>query len=519
MVKLKSENHVSGNHKSEKLFAPQRDGASKDASDVRQITKRSEDYSRWYLDVIAAADLAENSPVRGCMVIKPNGYAIWENIQKILDAMFKATGVRNAYFPLFIPQSFLAREAKHIEGFAKECAVVTHHRLESTPEGVVPAGPLEEPLIVRPTSETIMYHMYAKWVSSYRDLPILLNQWANVVRWEMRTRPFLRTTEFLWQEGHTAHATQEEAYDRTRQMLDIYQKFCEEYLAIPTIPGFKSPSERFAGADETMCIEAMMQDGKALQAGTSHMLGQNFSKPFNVKFLTEKGTEEFAWQTSWGLSTRIIGALIMTHSDDTGLVLPPKIAPTQVIIIPVWKSQKEYEDVRAKVEELRIQLDAAGISVEADMRDTRPGPKFFEWERKGVPVRIEIGPRDIQKKSVVVVRRDNGSKEDVSESLLVPAVQKQLNLIQKSLYDRAVKFCEDNMLSVDTWDDFCDGLKGEKTKFLQAHWCSEASCEAQIKDETKATIRCIPFDQIREDGHCIKCRKASHGRVIFAKAY
>lgn len=491
----------------------------KDANDVRKITRRDEDYSRWYLDVIAAADLAENSPVRGCMVIKPNGYAIWENIQRILDAMFKETGVRNAYFPIFIPQSFLAKEAKHIEGFAKECAVVTHHRLEATADGVVPAGPLDEPLIVRPTSETIMYHMYAKWISSYRDLPVLLNQWANVVRWEMRTRPFLRTTEFLWQEGHTAHATQQEAYDRTRQMLDVYQKFCEEYLAIPTIPGFKSPSERFAGADETMCIEAMMQDGKALQAGTSHMLGQNFSKPFNVKFLTENGTEEFAWQTSWGLSTRIIGALIMTHSDDVGLVLPPKIAPTQVIMIPVWKSQREHALVGAKVESLRAQLVAEGISVETDMRDMRPGPKFFEWERKGVPVRIEVGPRDIQSQSVVLVRRDNGLKQNVSEVMLIDAVQEALESIQRSLYDRATKFREDNTLSVDEWDDFCEGLKGDATKFLQAHWCGEMSCEARIKDETKATIRCIPFNQILEDGSCIKCHQPSHGRVIFAKSY
>ena len=491
----------------------------KDANDVRKITRRDEDYSRWYLDVIAAADLAENSPVRGCMVIKPNGYAIWENIQRILDAMFKETGVRNAYFPIFIPQSFLAKEAKHIEGFAKECAVVTHHRLEATADGVVPAGPLDEPLIVRPTSETIMYHMYAKWISSYRDLPVLLNQWANVVRWEMRTRPFLRTTEFLWQEGHTAHATQQEAYDRTRQMLDVYQKFCEEYLAIPTIPGFKSPSERFAGADETMCIEAMMQDGKALQAGTSHMLGQNFAKPFNVKFLTENGTEEFAWQTSWGLSTRIIGALIMTHSDDVGLVLPPKIAPTQVIMIPVWKSQREHALVGAKVESLRAQLVAEGISVETDMRDMRPGPKFFEWERKGVPVRIEVGPRDIQSQSVVLVRRDNGLKQNVSEVMLIDAVQEALESIQRSLYDRATKFREDNTLSVDEWDDFCEGLKGDATKFLQAHWCGEMSCEARIKDETKATIRCIPFNQILEDGSCIKCHQPSHGRVIFAKSY
>lgn len=486
---------------------------------AQQLIPRSEDYSRWYLDVIAAADLAENSPVRGCMVIKPNGYAIWENIQRVLDAMFKATGVRNAYFPLFIPQSFLAKEAKHIEGFAKECAVVTHHRLEATKDGVVPAGPLDEPLIVRPTSETIMYHMYAKWINSYRDLPLLLNQWANVVRWEMRTRPFLRTTEFLWQEGHTAHATREEALARTRQMLDLYQKFCEEELAMPVIPGFKSPSERFAGADETLCIEAMMQDGKALQAGTSHMLGQNFSKPFNVKFLTESGTEEFVWQTSWGLSTRIIGALIMTHSDDTGLVLPPRIAPVQVVIVPVWKTPEERDIVSAKVEAVSARLTAAGVRVEADLRDLRPGPKFFEWERKGVPIRVEVGPRDVAKNAVVAARRDTGAKCDVADAALVESIREILDDIQTSLYRRALEFRNNNTREVDTWDDFCDGLSGERSAFLWAHWCGDASCENRIKEETKATIRCIPFDRARQRGACVHCKKPSEGRVIFAKAY
>ncbi len=484
-----------------------------------KIVPRDVDYSQWYLSVIAAADLSENSPVRGCMVIKPNGYAIWENMQKVLDRMFKDTGVENAYFPLFIPQSFLAKEADHIDGFAKECAVVTHHRLKDTGDGVQPDGKLEEPLIVRPTSETIIYHTYAQWVQSYRDLPILLNQWANVVRWEMKTKPFLRTTEFLWQEGHTAHATKEEAMERTQQMLDVYRDFCEQYLAIPVIPGYKTASERFAGADETLCIEAMMQDGKALQAGTSHMLGQNFAKAFEVKYLDDRGETQYVWQTSWGLSTRIIGALIMTHSDDKGLVLPPKIAPTQAIIIPVWQNDAQKETVVEKADALRAALEKADIRVKVDAADGRPGPKFFAWERRGVPLRIEVGPRDIAAQSVVFVRRDTGEKTTVPEDDLVRRAKESLTTMQGDLYRKAEEFRAQNTRVVDTWDDFCAGLDGQKTQFLCAHWCGSAQCEADVQEKTKATIRCIPFDQKREDGACIMCGKPSTGRVIFAKAY
>ena len=492
---------------------------SKDKNQNKKITKRSEDYSKWYTDVIVAADLADNSPVRGCMVIKPNGYAIWENIQQILDREFKKTGVVNAYFPIFIPQSFLAKEAKHVDGFATECAVVTHHRLEKNSDGeLVPAGKLDEPLIVRPTSETIMYYMFEKWIESYRDLPLLLNQWCNVVRWEMRTRPFLRTTEFLWQEGHTAHATKEEAYARTEQMLVVYQRFVEDYLAIPVIAGFKTESEKFAGADTTMCIEAMMQDGKALQAGTSHMLGQNFAKAFDVKFLTDKETVEFVWQTSWGFSTRIIGALIMMHSDDAGLVLPPKIAPVQVMIIPVWKDEFEREVVFQKSGEIMSMLSEIDVRVKEDKREGRPGPKFFEWEKKGIPMRIEVGPRDVTNCSVVVARRDVGTKEVVAEKDLVKYIQKQLTQMQDDLLQKAVKFLKENTHQVDTWEEFKNILETQ-SGFLQAHWCENAACETKIKEETKATSRCIPFDQKKESGVCIYCGEPSKGRVIFAKAY
>lgn len=484
----------------------------------QRITKRTKDYSQWYLDIIAAADLADNSPVRGCMVIKPNGYAIWENIQRILDGMFKATGVRNAYFPLFIPKSFLELEAQHVEGFAKECAVVTHHRLEVGPDGkLVPAGQLEEPLIVRPTSETIIYSMYAKWISSYRDLPLLINQWVNIVRWEMRTRPFLRTTEFLWQEGHTAHATKEEAGEEVRQMLEVYRKFAEEFLALPVITGKKSKSETFAGADYTTTIEAMMQDGKALQSGTSHMLGQNFAKAFNVKFLDKNGAEQYVWQTSWGLSARIIGAIIMVHSDDNGLVLPPKIAPIQVVIIPVWV-EAEKKAILEQAEKIAKKLADVGVIVEIDRRDLRPGPKFYEWEKKGVPIRLEIGPKDIAKSQVIMVRRDTGEKLPVSMDRVVDSVNEMLDKIQKNLFARALKFQQDNTREVDSWKEFKQVME-EKGGFILAHWCGNADCEARVKEETKTTIRCIPFKQKKESGKCVFCGGQSESRVIFAKAY
>lgn len=474
-----------------------------------KITKRSEDYSQWYLDVIEGAELAEHAPVKGCMVIKPYGYAIWENMQKVLDAKFKESGVKNAYFPLFIPQSFLKKEAQHVEGFAPECAVVTH------------AGgkKLEEPLIVRPTSETIMYDVFSHWIQSYRDLPLLINQWANVVRWELRPRLFLRTTEFLWQEGHTAHATEKEADEKAREMLVVYQEFAEKYLAMPVIPGKKSESEKFAGAVTTYTIEAMMQDGKALQSGTSHMLGQNFAKPFEVKFLNSKSEWEYVWQTSWGVSTRMIGGLIMEHSDDKGLVLPPKIAPLHVVIIPVWADENEEKSVVfAKAEEIAKDLKKKGLEVEIDKRDMRPGPKFFEWERKGVPVRIEIGPKDLASESVIVVRRDTGEKEKVKEKEAEKYVLDLLEKIQEDLFKKAAKFRDENSQKVESWEEFKKVLE-EKGGFLLAHWCGSAECEAKIKEKTKATIRCIPFDQKKEKGKCVLCGKESEGRVIFAKAY
>jgi prolyl-tRNA synthetase len=482
------------------------------------ITPRGVDYSKWYLDVIAAAELADNSPVRGCMVIRPNGYAVWENIQKVLDKMFKETGVVNAYFPLFIPKSFLEAEADHVEGFAKECAVVTHHRLAVDENGKLqPDGELEEPLIIRPTSETIMYHMYAKWIQSYRDLPLLLNQWANVVRWEMKTKPFLRTTEFLWQEGHTAHATKEEADRETLQMLEVYRKFVEEYLAIPVIPGQKTESEKFAGADYTTTIEAMMQDGKALQAGTSHLLGQNFAKAFEVKFLDEKGESQYVWQTSWGMSTRIIGALIMAHSDDTGLVLPPRIAPTQIVIVPIMGGENSNKVVE-KANELASALRESGVTVRVDSRDMRPGAKYFEWERRGVPVRIEVGPKDMAAKSVVAVRRDTGEKTIIAEAELVEKVGNLLEAIQKNLFDKALKFRNQNTREVNSYDEFKEVLE-TKGGFLSAHWCGDAECEEKIKEETKATSRCIPFEAKEEIGKCVYCGKESKKRIIFAKAY
>lgn len=484
------------------------------------ITKRSDDYAQWYLDVIANAELSDSSPVRGCMVIKPYGYALWENIQKTLDGMFKETGVKNAYFPLFIPMSFLAKEAEHVDGFAKECAVVTHHRLEVGEDGKLrPASPLEEPLIVRPTSETIMYDTFSRWIESYRDLPLLINQWANVVRWEMRTRPFLRTMEFLWQEGHTVHATQEEAEERTRQMIEVYKKFAEEYMAMPVIGGVKTESEKFAGAVYTTCIEAMMQDGKALQAGTSHMLGQNFAKAFDVKYLDQAGQLQYGWQTSWGVSTRLIGAMIMVHSDDKGLVLPPKLAPTPVVIVPIWSNDEEKEVVVSKALNIAQTIkEKLGITVEIDQRDTRPGVRYYEWEKKGVPLRIEIGPKDIENDSFVAVRRDTGEKEKVSFADVVTYVEKMLEDIQQSLFNKALKFRETNTQEINSYDEL-KSLMEKDGGFALAHWCGDAKCEEKVKEETKATVACIPFDQKKEDGKCIVCGKNSEGRVIFSRAY
>lgn len=487
----------------------------------KNITPRSQDYSQWYLDIVREADLAENSVVRGCMVIKPYGYAIWENFKKELDKMFKDTGHENAYFPLFIPKSFLAREAEHVEGFAKECAVVTHHRLKvDKKEGVVvdPQARLAEELVVRPTSETIIYDSFSKWIKSWRDLPMLINQWANIVRWEMRTRPFLRTTEFLWQEGHTAHATLKEAEQETLQMLGVYQKFAETYLAIPVIAGKKSQSEKFAGALHTYCIEAMMQDGKALQAGTSHNLGQNFAKPFKVMFTDRDGKNKYVWQTSWGVTTRLVGALIMAHSDDLGLVLPPKIAPLQVVIVPIWKSDQEQKQVLELAQNLKRQLEKK-YSVKLDDRDyLKPGFKFSDWETKGVPIRLEVGPKDVAAGQVVVVRRDNLEKQPVSIEQLESHLTEILNDIQTVLYKRAKKFLTDNTHQVDSYDEFKDVIKN-KHGFVLAHWDGTPETEAKIQAETQATIRCIPLKGKKEAGQCIFSGKPSKQRVVFAKAY
>lgn len=471
-----------------------------------QITPRAQDYSQWYLDVIAAAGLAEHSPVKGCMIIRPYGYAIWERTQQILDAKFKETDVENAYFPLFIPERLLKKEESHVEGFAPEVAVVTH------------AGgkKLEEPLVVRPTSETIMYEVFANWIHSYRDLPLLINQWANVVRWEMRTRLFLRTTEFLWQEGHTVHATEKEADGRARTMLDIYKDFAENYMAIPVIPGVKSEAEKFAGALRTYTVEAMMQDGKALQFATSHNLGQNFAKAFGVKFLDENSTEQYGWQTSWGLSTRTIGGLIMVHSDDKGLVLPPKIASVQAIITTIGHSE-DKDVVDTKANELAVMLKKMGIRAKVDVRDIRPGEKFYEWERKGVPIRIELGPKDVASDSVVLVRRDTGEKKTVGLMLLGETVEEILAEIQKDLYNKALQQQIEKTKKVDNWEDFVREI--EAGSFVLAHWCGEGDVEADIKKETAATIRCIPFNQQPEEGVCVRSGKPSKGRVLFARAY
>lgn len=489
---------------------------------AKDFVKRSENYSEWYNELVVRADLAENSAVRGCMVIKPYGYAIWEKMQRALDDMFKATGHQNAYFPLFIPKSFLSREAEHVEGFAKECAVVTHHRLMNNPDGtgvvVDPAAKLEEELIVRPTSETIIWSTYKNWIKSYRDLPILCNQWANVVRWEMRTRMFLRTAEFLWQEGHTAHATREDAEAEARKMLDVYADFAENWMAVPVVKGVKSPNERFAGALDTYCIEAMMQDGKALQAGTSHFLGQNFAKAFDVQFLNKENKLEYVWATSWGVSTRLMGALIMTHSDDNGLVLPPKLAPIQVAIVPIFKTDDQLADINAKVQPIIDQLQAMGISVKYDNRtEYKPGWKFNEYEFKGVPVRLALGARDLENGTCEVCRRDTLEKTSMPIEGIAQHVKELLDEIQVSLLQRAADFRKANTRPVDTWDEFCTEI--EKGGFLLCHWDGTTDTEEKIKELTKATIRCIPYDAPEEDGKCILTGKPSKRRVIFARSY
>ncbi len=490
---------------------------------AKGFTSREQDYSKWYNELVVKADLAENSDVRGCMVIKPYGYAIWEKMQAELDRMFKATGHSNAYFPLFIPKSYLSKEASHVEGFAKECAVVTHYRLMNNPNGdgviVDPDAKLEEELIVRPTSETIIWSTYKKWIQSYRDLPILVNQWANVVRWEMRTRLFLRTAEFLWQEGHTAHATEKEAVEEAEQMLRVYAEFAEKHMAMPVIQGVKTASERFAGALETYCIEALMQDGKALQAGTSHFLGQNFAKAFDVKYASKEGKEEFVWATSWGVSTRLMGGLIMTHSDDHGLVLPPKLAPIQVAIIPIYRQDDQLEAVTEKVLPIKKALEEKGISVKYDDRDTyKPGWKFNEYEFKGVPVRLAMGPRDIENGTVEVARRDTLEKELVSLDNVVEHVEKLMIEIQKNLYKKAVDFRTENTTEVSTYDEFKEVLK-TKSGFVLAHWDGTPETEERIKKETKATIRCIPLEGEKVAGKCVFSGKPSTQKVLFAKAY
>jgi prolyl-tRNA synthetase len=489
------------------------------------LPKRSEDYSLWYNELVKKADLAENSPVRGCMVIKPYGYSIWEKMQAELDRMFKETGHSNAYFPLFIPKSFLSKEASHVEGFAKECAVVTHYRLKNAEDGsgviVDPEAKLEEELIVRPTSETVIWSTYKNWIQSYRDLPLLVNQWANVVRWEMRTRLFLRTTEFLWQEGHTAHATAEEAMSETVQMMNIYAQFSEEFMALPVVKGKKTASERFAGADETLCIEALMQDGKALQAGTSHFLGQNFAKAFDVKFATKEGGLEYVWGTSWGVSTRLMGALIMAHSDDNGLVLPPKLAPFQVVIVPIYRGEEELALISVKAKEIIAELRKAGISVKYDDRDTqKPGWKFAEYELKGVPVRIALGPRDLENKTLEIARRDTLTKESFQweEMPIAQKIGALLDEIQEGIYQKAFDFRKENTTEVNSWEEFKQVLE-QKAGFLSAHWDGTAETEEKIKELTKATIRCIPLDQVSEQGVCVYSGKPSSGRVLFAKAY
>ncbi|HUH18362.1 proline--tRNA ligase [Albibacterium sp.] len=486
------------------------------------IVSRKEDYSQWYNELVSKADLAEHSAVRGCMVIKPYGYAIWEKMQAALDKKFKDTGHSNAYFPLFIPKSFFSKEASHVEGFAKECAVVTHYRLKDDGTGNIVVdedAKLEEELIVRPTSETIIWNTYRGWIESYRDLPILVNQWANVVRWEMRTRLFLRTAEFLWQEGHTAHATAEEAIAETEQMLDVYADFAENWMAVPVVKGKKTETERFAGALDTYCIEALMQDGKALQAGTSHFLGQNFAKAFDVKFTSKEGKQEYVWATSWGVSTRLMGALIMAHSDDAGLVLPPKLAPIQVVIVPIYKTDEEKAEIVELVDQIISECKQKDISVKFDDRDSyRPGFKFAEWELKGVPLRITIGARDLKNGLVELARRDNQSKETVSKEGLSQRIENLLEEIQQTIYEKALKFRTDNITLVNSYDEFKEVLEG-KGGFISAHWDGTAETEKRIKEETKATIRCIPLNNKQEEGQCILTGKPSTQRVLFARAY
>ena len=486
------------------------------------LTSRSEDYSQWYNELVTKADLAEHSSVRGCMVIKPYGYSIWEKMQAVLDQKFKDTGHSNAYFPLFIPKSFFTKEASHVEGFATECAVVTHYRLKNDGNGniiVDEDAKLEEELIVRPTSETIIWNTYKGWIQSYRDLPILVNQWANVVRWEMRTRLFLRTTEFLWQEGHTAHATSEEAQAETAQMLDVYADFAENWMAMPVLKGKKTANERFAGALDTLCIEALMQDGKALQAGTSHFLGQNFAKAFDVKFANKEGKLEYVWASSWGVSTRLMGALIMAHSDDQGLVLPPKLAPIQVVIVPIYKGDEELAKISEQVEIITKALKAKGISFKYDNRDTqRPGFKFAEYELKGVPVRLAFGGRDLENNTVEMARRDTRTKETVSREGIADVIEKLLEEIQENIYKKALDFRTEKTTKVDSYDEFKKVLE-EKGGFIAAHWDGTAETESRIKEETKATIRCIPLNNEQEDGVCMVSGKPSKERVIFALAY
>ncbi len=489
---------------------------------AKVLTSRSENYAQWYNDLVIKADLAENSAVRGCMVIKPYGYAIWERMQAELDRMFKETGHVNAYFPLFIPKSFFSREAAHVKGFAKECAVVTHYRLTADEENgglkVDPSAKLEEELVIRPTSETIIWNTYRNWIQSYRDLPILINQWANVVRWEMRTRLFLRTAEFLWQEGHTAHETRAEAVEETLKILGIYATFAEQFLALPVIKGIKTETEKFAGAEDTYCIEALMQDGKALQAGTSHFLGQNFAKAFDVMFASKEGKQEYVWATSWGVSTRLMGALVMAHSDDNGLVLPPKLAPQQVVIVPIYKTPEEYAATVERAHLIKSQLVKHGITVKVDDRDThKPGWKFAEYELKGVPVRLAIGPRDLENGTVEVARRDTLTKETVPMESLEVYIPALMDQIQAEIYNKALRFRTENTRKAETWQEFLELV--EKGGFISAHWDGTPETEKAIQEETKATIRCIPLDSVDEPGVCVKTGRPSNRRAIFARAY
>lgn len=490
----------------------------------KNLTTRAEDYSKWYNELVVKADLAENSGVRGCMVIKPYGYAIWEKMQAQLDKMFKETGHENAYFPLFVPKSMFEAEEKNAEGFAKECAIVTHYRLKNDENNpgklmVDPNAKLEEELIVRPTSEAIIWSTYKGWVQSYRDLPLLINQWANVVRWEMRTRLFLRTAEFLWQEGHTAHATREEAIEESEKMMHVYAEFAQDFMAIPVVKGLKTETERFAGAEETYCIEALMQDGKALQAGTSHFLGQNFAKAFDVKFANKEGKQEYVWGTSWGVSTRLMGALVMTHSDDKGLVLPPNLAPIQVVIVPIYRTEEQLDAISEQVNGLMTELRKLGVSVKFDNRDTqKPGFKFAEWELKGVPVRIAVGPNDLENGTYEVARRDNLSKEVVSKEGIEVYIQNLLETIQNDLYTKALNYRDSHITEVNSFEEFKEVLE-TKGGFISAHWDGTAETEEKIKDLTKATIRCIALDRVEESGRCVLTGNSSNGRVLFAKAY